>query len=437
MGCILLKIHLLNFHKKISATAKLLFPNKYLRFYPPSFTIRQPRSSLVRKAFKDGKQVVLILFLVKNIREIKERFGDEYIYQYKRNLKNIFESVVKENLPDHIVLSLFQNSSEEFSILVKIDEEVDSLFEIENYIEDITSSINLNYLSIGNGPKFQIGYMIVEKDILFVEDAIQRAYQQAAAVADRRLQSKYNDLIYEVRKILNQKKIRLFAQPIIDVSSRQIQAYEMLTRGPIHTSFENPMYLFTVARQTNMLYELELLVLEKVFNQITEIGCKHLVFINLTPITIGNLQLVHDITKLLNKYSWLNPKQIIFEVTERESIDDIKHIFTNIRLLREKGFRFAVDDTGAGYASLHTISKIMPDIIKIDRSVIQNIDSNKVKESMLKGLLLIAKQTGSLVVAEGIETKEEAFVLLQNKVDLAQGYYYARPDDMKKIVSIQ
>ncbi|CAM3471143.1 EAL domain-containing protein [Cytobacillus oceanisediminis] len=90
----------------------------------------------------------------------------------------------------------------------------------------------------------------------------------------------------------------------------------------------------------------------------------------------------------------------------------------------------AVDDTGAGYASLHSISEIMPDIIKIDCSVIQGIDSNGIKESMLRGLLLVAKEAGSLVVAEGIENEGEASVLSRNKVDLAQGYFYARPDTL-------
>lgn len=69
----------------------------------------------------------------------------------------------------------------------------------------------------------------------------------------------------------------------------------------------------------------------------------------------------------------------------------------------------------------------MPDIIKIDRSVIQNIVKNSIKESMLKGLLLIAREAGSLVVAEGIENEDEASVLTRNNVDLAQGYFYARP----------
>lgn len=123
---------------------------------------------------------------------------------------------------------------------------------------------------------------------------------------------------------------------------------------------------------------------------------------------------------------------MIFEVTERDSIEGLNFFHDNINQLRKRGFRIAVDDTGAGYSSLHTISEILPDIIKIDRSVIKDIDTSKVKESMLKGLILIARETGSLIVAEGIEKKEEADVLKRNQVDLAQGYFYAKPGNMEK-----
>ncbi|WP_066091447.1 EAL domain-containing protein [Neobacillus novalis] len=114
-------------------------------------------------------------------------------------------------------------------------------------------------------------------------------------------------------------------------------------------------------------------------------------------------------------------------MTENDSIDGLKNFIYNLKMLRLMGFRIAMDDTGAGYSSLSIISEIMPDIIKIDRSVIQNIVKNSIKESMLKGLLLIAREAGSLVVAEGIENEDEASVLTRNNVDLAQGYFYARP----------
>ncbi|WP_353050257.1 EAL domain-containing protein [Bacillus sp. ISL-47] len=179
-------------------------------------------------------------------------------------------------------------------------------------------------------------------------------------------------------------------------------------------------------------YELELSVFEKTIEQITKTSCLQDIFINFTPITIGRARFVRDIKKMLAKNKNIFPSRITLVITERDSIEGMENFIYNIKVLRTLGFRVAVDDTGAGYASLHSISEIMPDIIKIDRSVIQGIDTNTVKESMLKGLLLVAKEAGSLVVAEGIESEGEASVLFRNKVDLAQGYYYARPDTLNK-----
>ena len=182
-----------------------------------------------------------------------------------------------------------------------------------------------------------------------------------------------------------------------------------------------------------MLYELEMLVIEKVFEQIKATRCKQNIFVNCTPLTLGNIRFTGDLKKLIQQYPRISSQQITIEITENDSIDGLKNFIYNIKMLRLMGYKIAMDDTGSGYSSLSSISEIMPDIIKIDRSVISNIDKNSVKESMLQGLMLIAKEAGSLVVAEGIENEEEASVLKRNNVDLAQGFFYARPSALAKI----
>ena len=104
---------------------------------------------------------------------------------------------------------------------------------------------------------------------------------------------------------------------------------------------------------------------------------------------------------------------MVLEVTEQDPIIQQADFNKNIGLLRKLGFRLAVDDTGMGYSTLNSIIQISPEIIKIDRSVIQDIDSNKIKESMLKGLLLIAKESGSFVIAEGIESQGGSYGIIK------------------------
>ena len=141
----------------------------------------------------------------------------------------------------------------------------------------------------------------------------------------------------------SQKNIKLLAQPIIDVATKEVRAWEMLTRGPEGTALENPLQLFSVARQTGMLYDLEMIVLAKTLDQITSTGCTHEIFINFTPITLGNSRFVRDLKNIMQGYRGILPGQITFEVTERDSIEGIENFIYNIKVLRGMGFRIAVE----------------------------------------------------------------------------------------------
>ncbi|WP_408007495.1 EAL domain-containing protein [Pseudalkalibacillus sp. A8] len=103
------------------------------------------------------------------------------------------------------------------------------------------------------------------------------------------------------------------------------------------------------------------------------------------------------------------------------------HLSKTIKDLRKRKIKIALDDTGAGYASLNSISFLRPDIIKVDRSLIENINGNKLKESMLQGLIHIAREANAQIVVEGIKTAEEASVMKRNGVHMVQGFFYARP----------
>ncbi|KAB2334746.1 EAL domain-containing protein [Cytobacillus depressus] len=409
---------------------KIFSPADKLQFYPPQFIIRDPITSAVRKAFEEGFEVAVIVFNIKNLRELPEQLGEQGYIHFIQLLKIVFKEVISEELGKDEIISLHDYSSDGLTLLMKVNHDNHSVTEIDKKMKKILrlAEKKLYDLIPLARPLFETGYMFIEKRHYTIQEAILKANQHALSMAEKKVQSKYNEMLFLVSKIVSQKDIYLLSQPIIDIATGKVKAWEMLTRGPKGSILESPLHLFSVARQTGMLYELELIVFEKTLEQIHKTGCKQDIFINFTPITLGHERFIRDLRKMLAKHKNISPRQITLEITERDSIEGMENFLYNIKVLRIMGFRVAIDDTGAGYASLHSISEIMPDIIKIDRSVIQDIDKNSVKESMLKGMLIIAREAGSLVVAEGIENKEEASVLSRNKVDLAQGYYYARPD---------
>lgn len=413
---------------------KIMLPHSSICYYPPQFILRNPVVSGVKKAFKDGCEVAVIAYTIKNHRELAAQLGDQN-WKYAKALKKHFKSVIGKEIDQQDMIVLHDYYSDSLSLFMRIDHNRHCISEIDTKMKKILreaeSRLFQEYPTVH--PVFDTGYIFIDKTVGSVDEAVLKAHQQAFAMAEKRIQSDFNEMVYEMNKIISKRKIKLLAQPIIDVATKEIRAWEMLTRGPEGTALESPLQLFSVARQTNMLYELEMIVLDKSLEQIRSTGCTHDIFINFTPITLGNSRFIRDLKNMLQRYKSIKPSQITFEVTERDSIEGIENFIYNIKVLRGMGIKIAVDDTGAGYASLNTISELMPDVIKIDRSVIQNIDKNSVKESMLKGLLLVAREAGSIVVAEGIESEAEASVLTRNKVELAQGYFYARPGLLKTV----
>lgn len=413
---------------------KLFLPLHKLRYYPPKFVLRDPVLEGVYQAITSGQQVAVIVINVSSLREFSQQLETNQLYEFKNDLKIGFKHVFDDSIYKNDLLVVHDYYSEGLTIFLRINDEKQSVVHIEKMLRVLMPQLEkwifAKYPYFHH--TFEIGYMFMERKQCTTQDALYLAQQQAVAMAEKRVQTRYIETLLEVRDIIQKREITLLAQPIIDLSNKRIKAWEFLTRGPKGTALENPLQLFSLARQSNLIYDLELLVLEKSFQMIERVKCVDDVFLNFTPITLGNKRFIPALEKLLDRHQNINPYKLIFEVTERDSIEGLTFFRDNIKQLRQKGFRIAVDDTGAGYSSLHTISEIMPDIIKIDRSVIQDIDTNRVKESMLKGLILIAKETGSLVVAEGIEKKEEAEVLKRNHVDLAQGYFYAKPGTLEK-----
>lgn len=407
---------------------KVFLPHSRIKFYPPVFNIRNPIMTTVKVNFKKGYEVAVLSFYIKNYRDLSEKIGKSGLQNYFKILKEEFKSCMSSSFKEDVLI-LHDYQSEGVTAIIRLHPSKHSLDELDQKSDRVECCLENKMQKIYPDihSSFNSGYMFIDKSHQDLSEAIGKAHHLAFEMAEKKVQSKYNQMLYEMSQIVANKEIRLLVQPIIDVSSNESVAYEVLTRGPKGRFLESPLNLFSFARQTGMLYELEMIVFEQALIQLTKMKPKQNIFINFTPISVGDKNFFSDVRRLFSKYPSVSPTQLVIEITERDAIDELEHFIHNIKKLREYGLRIAVDDTGAGYASLHTIIEIIPDIIKIDRSVIQNIDGNSIKESMLKGLLLIAKEIGSTVVAEGIESEQEAMILSKNKVDLAQGYFYARP----------
>ena len=121
--------------------------------------------------------------------------------------------------------------------------------------------------------------------------------------------------------------------------------------------------------------------------------------------------------------------EVVIEIAEREAIGDYRLFESEVGELRMRGFRLGVDDVGTGSGSLQTIAEIRPDYIKVDGSLIRNIQQSLVKQEMLRSLSKVARSIEATLVAEGIESGEELAAVRDCGVRYGQGFLFARPID--------
>jgi EAL domain-containing protein (putative c-di-GMP-specific phosphodiesterase class I) len=146
------------------------------------------------------------------------------------------------------------------------------------------------------------------------------------------------------------------------------------------------------------------------------------VFLNVHPLELSDASLF-DPAAPLSPYA----HRVIGELTERAALDEVKGLVDAVDSLRSLGFRLAIDDLGAGYAGLSSLTMVQPEFVKLDISLVQGIDAAPLKAQVVRSMLQLCGDLGMRVVAEGVETAGERDTLLAIGADLLQGYLFARP----------
>lgn len=212
-------------------------------------------------------------------------------------------------------------------------------------------------------------------------------------------------------------------QPIVNCRTREIFAHEALVRG---LNNEGAGVVFTKVNADN-LYRFDQACRTKAIKLAAELGMKTLLSINFMPNAVYRPELcIRTTLAAAEKYNF-PIEQIIFEITESEKVDDLAHVRNIVDYYRQRGFKTAIDDFGAGYAGLNLLAEIQTDILKLDMALLRNINTRKSSQIIVRGIVQVCTELGMTVVAEGIETYEEYAVLRDMGIDLFQGYYFARP----------
>jgi EAL domain-containing protein (putative c-di-GMP-specific phosphodiesterase class I) len=210
-------------------------------------------------------------------------------------------------------------------------------------------------------------------------------------------------------------------QPIVSWSAHNVFAYEALMRSTQPT-LPHPEAVLDAAERLQRIHDLGRVIRRTVAHDILALPAEMQVFVNLHTLDLLDEELIGGKCPL----TAFAPR-VVLEITERATLDGVKHVTQRVESLRKLGYRIALDDLGAGYAGLTTFAHLEPDIVKVDRSLVTNIGTDVTKQKLVKSFSHLCTDLGMQVVCEGVETAEERDVVLSLECDLLQGYLFAKP----------
>ena len=212
-------------------------------------------------------------------------------------------------------------------------------------------------------------------------------------------------------------------QPIVEIPSGRIWAYESLVRGPGGESAASVLSQVT----PDTLYAFDQSCRAGSLRSSVRLGLDTRLHINFLPNAVYEPERCLETTLRVAREVNFPPSQIVFEVVESEAIRDTNKLRDIIQTYRAHGFLTALDDFGAGSSGLNTLADFQPDMLKLDIHLIRDIHQDRVKQAIVRSVMVLAESLDIMVLAEGIETVDEARYLWHAGIHLMQGYFFAKP----------
>jgi EAL domain-containing protein (putative c-di-GMP-specific phosphodiesterase class I) len=251
-----------------------------------------------------------------------------------------------------------------------------------------------------------------------IDAALRSARFRRALLEERQ----HDDLL----EIIYNRRIRTVFQPIVDILQRKAMGHEALTRGPRGSDIESPLVLFGVAERLGLVEELDRSCRHQIFQDWETFGGSGRLFINIVPSTIRDPSFLGR--GIIDAFGTrLSPQLVTLEITERQIIENLNLYREAMRDFIEMGFTFAIDDLGAGYSGLESLVNLGASYLKIDMGLVRDVHQKRISQQVVKAIAELGTGVGATVIAEGIETEEEAETIVNLGVHYGQGYLFGRP----------
>ena len=380
------------------------------------------------------KIAALVMIDLDNLKKINDAFGHDWGDNYIRQCGKCFQ----ENVPEKTICA--RVSGDEFYLFLY---GFDNQEEIRQRLISMTSIMQHRTVLLPNGNKMNLSASIgiswypqdsiyfdfLKKYADFAMYQVKKSTKGNLAEFDKALyeDEKHDRQMHlEFYQLIEKEQLTYHFQPILSAKNGEIIAYEALMRSQLAT-LKNPEMILRIAREENKLEDVERICIFKsteTFDQLRKnklVKEDALLFIN----SIASVSLNDEDRERFHCYFSHIQSQIVVEVTEEENMSEE----ALIRKRETKGFSgmFALDDYGSGYNTEINLLNLSPKYIKIDLTIVRNIDKDFDKQQLVSNIVEYAHQREGYIIAEGIETKEELLKVLELGVDYLQGYYLSYP----------
>jgi EAL domain-containing protein (putative c-di-GMP-specific phosphodiesterase class I) len=227
----------------------------------------------------------------------------------------------------------------------------------------------------------------------------------------------------KIARLIDGHGLGVALQPIVDLDSRRVVGAEALARFKDEDGNQLPTErTFLDAHALGLGPELEMAIVELALRSEGRLPDGLYLALNVSPTLLGREELLDIVAR--HDHS----RPLVIEITEHHAVEDYNELDAALGRLREHGVRVAVDDVGSGFASFRHVTRVNPEILKLDRSLVCGIDEDPVRQSLASAIVAFARDVGAIVVSEGIESGNELECLMDLAVGCGQGFYLARPE---------
>ena len=389
--------------------------------------------------FAAGTALAVMLFDLTVLERIERSRGHAARLEAEVNFANLLRQVAGERLADcDLVVSGEAGRNEVMVILFR--QHRDARFyrqEIPGFEQVVARKLEregakIFYPYVKRVPDIHMGYAVAlrnpklgaDTQLRRVVDEARRDARLNAQLMERKLRRRFHEMLLD-------KRIHSVYEPIVEVSTHVVYAYEALARGPEGSDLHAPIAMFTEAERQDMVYELDCLCRASGLDGAIGFPEGSKLFLNVLPSAIHDPNFREERLIATLEECRLSPQDVVFEVSEQQSIRDFEAFREMRDYYRKLGFSFALDDTGSGYAGLEALLEISPEYIKVDRAFVSGCDTDPLRQDMLRALLTVAEKTGAKIIGEGLDTLEELEMLKQLGIHYGQGWLFGHPHPLR------